>query len=305
MSSSEARISVTDCPDGPSSSLPALVNLEIDVLLRERGPARAPPDHIAIRCVEERARIEVTMQGRTHDSSLDLGALAPEHRPRAIALAAAELVHSMSNRPIEVPPPKPAATTAAPSARQPLESPPIDDARLTARQRPTLTAGGLVTWLGQPATALFGARVAFRAPVSALLAPAVSVEAATGGFHAESAQVSVTTLSTGAALCFGVTTGSLRWEAGPGARFGWVRLAGEPDTGASFEGDDVAGAWGGLEARARAVYGVSAKRSPSFALELGAGLVTLPVRGTIDGTERVYSVDGPWITIGAEVGIAL
>ena len=295
----ELHIEVTGCPDGSSSSLPALVKLEIDVLLREPGPTHAPPDHITIQCVEDSARITVTMQGQLRDSRIDLGALTPDHRPRAIALAAAELVHSMSNRPVEVPPPKPAV--AAP----PLdESPALEPARRTAWQRPTLAVGGVATWLGQPATVLFGARAAFRAPLSALLAPAVSIEAATGGFHADSAEVSVTTVSAAATLYFGVSTGTVRWDAGPGARIGWVRMRGEPDAGAAFEGHDLSGAWGGLEACVRAAYGISQSRSPSFALELGAGIVTLPVHGRVDGTERVYSVAGPWLSIGAEVGIA-
>lgn len=300
VSSPEPRIEATGCPDDPSNPLPALVKLEIDVLLRERGPTRAPPDHIAIRCADERARIEVTIEDRIRDSSIDLSALTPDHRPRAIALATAELVHSMSSRPVEPPPPKPAAPTPAVS-----EGPPLEHSQQTAWQRPTLAVGGLATWLGQPATALFGARAAFQAPVSALLAPALSAEAVTGGFHTESAEVSVTALSAGAVLYFGVTTGSVRWDAGPGARFGWVRLAGDPGAGASFEGHDLAGAWGGLEARVRAAYGISPNRFPLFALELGAGLVTLPVHGLIDGTERVYSVAGPYLSISAELGITL
>jgi hypothetical protein len=297
--SPEPQIEVTGCPDAPADTLRALIELEIDVLLRERGPTRAPPDHIAVRCSDERARIDVTMQDRVQSSSLDLVALAPEHRPRAIALAAAELVHSLSNRPAAAPPKAPAT---APALR---ETAPLAEPRHTAWRRPTLSAGGLVTWLGQPAAILFGGRAAFQVPVTALLAPALSVEAATGGFHTDSAQISVTTLSAGAALGFGVTTGSVRWDAGPGARFGWVRLAGEPDAATSLEGDHLAGAWGGFEARARAAYGVSSNGSPLFALEVGAGLVTLPVRGLIDGTERVYAIDGPWLSISAEVGIAL
>src|SRR5688572_3699812 len=190
VSSPEPELEVEGCPEGPTSPLPALVKLEIDVLLRERGPTRAPPDRIAIRCAEEWARIEVTMQGERRESSIDLGALTPDHRPRAIALAAAELVHSMSNRPVRTPPAKPAATPVAPSELRALEHP-----QKRAWQRPTLALGGLVTWLGQPAAALFGARAAFHVPVSGLVISALSAEGATGGFHADSAEVSVTTLS--------------------------------------------------------------------------------------------------------------
>jgi hypothetical protein len=293
----EPRIEVADCPDGQSTTLPALVKLEIDVLIRERGPARAPPDHIVIRCTAERVHLEVAMRGRVQDSSIVVGALAPDHRPRAIALAAAELVHSMSNRP-ERAPPKPAAPAPPPSG------PPLEHEN-SAWRRPALAAGVLTTWLGTPSTVLFGARAVLHTPVSALIAPAFSVEAATGGFHADAARISATALSAGASLRFGVTTGAVRWDAGPGARFGWVRLSGEPDAGASLEGGDVAGAWGGVEARARAAYAFSPSASPLLAIELGTGLVTLPVRGLIDGAGRAYAVEGLWVSASAQVGIAL
>jgi hypothetical protein len=295
VATAEPQIEVTDCPDGTASPLPALVKLEIDVLLRERGPTRVPPDHIAIRCAAERARIVVSMQGRVQESSIDVGALAPDHRPRAIALAVAELVHSLSNRPDEAP-----AQPAAPAPRELAPQP-----EKAAWRRPTLAVGGLAVWLGQPSTVLFGARAALHAPVSALLAPAFSVEAATGGFQADAARIAATALSAGASLRFGVTTGNVRLDAGPAARFGWARLSGEPEAGASLEGDDLAGVWGGVEARARAAYGFSPNASPLFALELGAGLVTLPVRGLIDGSERAYAIDGAWLSVSAEVGIAL
>src|SRR6185295_2811692 len=65
---SAPRTLVENCPDELVTRLPALTKLEIDVLLRERGPTRAPPERIAFRCEEDAARIEVTMAGAARSS---------------------------------------------------------------------------------------------------------------------------------------------------------------------------------------------------------------------------------------------
>jgi hypothetical protein len=291
----EPQIQVKDCPE----ELPAVVKLEIDVLLRERGPTRAPPERIAIHCAEERAQIQVTMDGASRESSLELGVLAPEHRARAVALAAAELVHSMSSRP-RVAAVKP---TAAPTPAPTSESAPREVASPRAWQRPTLLVGGLVEWLGEPATSLFGARVAFHYPIGRVVVPSLSVDGTLGGFSTQSARVSVATLSAASHVYFGANTGSVRFDAGPGVRLGWLRLAGQPDETSMLEGRSLAAAWGGPEARARVAYGAS--RSSVLALELGAGVAVLPVRGLIDGVQRVYAVEGPWLSLCAQVGIGL
>lgn len=300
----EPEVEVAACPTELASPLPAAVKLELDVLLRERGAARAPPDRVSIRCAGDRVRIEVTMQGASRESSIDVGALSADHRARAIALATAELVHSMSSSVPEAPPPvapPKATTTAVPAAAEQEES----NAPRRAWQRSTLAVGGVAHWLGKPAAVLFGARAAFRSPVSNLLVPTLAFEGSGGGFHARSAQISIATLSAGAVLGFGLTTGSVRVEVGPGARFGWVRLSGEPDAGVTLEGHGLSAAWGGPEARARVAVSPSPERSPLFALELGAGFVALPVRGLVDGSERVYAVDGPWLSVSAEVGFGI
>src|SRR5690349_13816002 len=85
------RVQVANCDPVFAARLPSVVKLEIDVLLRERGPTRSPPENIVVRCQDELALIEVTMEGASRASTLDLRALASEHRARAVGLAAAEL----------------------------------------------------------------------------------------------------------------------------------------------------------------------------------------------------------------------
>src|SRR5262245_46959016 len=90
----DLQVQVVSCPDEIAASVPAGVKLEIDVLFREHGPTRTPPDRIVVRCDGAAAEITVAMGGVSRTSTVDLGALAAEHRARALALAAAELVHA-------------------------------------------------------------------------------------------------------------------------------------------------------------------------------------------------------------------
>lgn len=297
-----AGIRIDDCPEELAASLPAVIKLEIDVLLRERGPTRAPPESIQVRCEGPAARIAVTLDGTSRESTIDLAVLAPDHRARAVALAAAELVHSLSNR------------SRAPTAQPKLAPPPRNPnpessapppAPQSASQGPALLLGGLAEWLGKPAHALIGARLAFLYPLGQFLVPALSLDGALTSFPARSARVSAEAVATGLHLYVETTTRKLRVAAGPGARLGWVHLAGHPDANSTLEGHSLSAAWAGPELRARVTYDVAETRAPLLALELGAGIVALPVRGLVDGTERVYAIEGHWLSLCAELGLSL
>jgi len=293
----ELPVEVNGCADEIATALPSLVSLEIDVLVRERGPTRAPPERIAIRCAGATAHIEVALAGARRASSLDLGALAPEHAARAVALAAAELVDAMS---APVPPP--------PAASAPLASPlappsPVRDAPSGASaRRPAVLIGALAEWLGQPRQALWGLRLALHFPVGAVVVPALSLDGSYGDFASGSAQVSVRTLGAAAHVYLGTSTGKLRFAAGPGARLGWAELRGEAPAGSPLEGLALSAAWGGPELRARVAY--APFDAGLLGLELGAGLVVLPVRGLVDGNARVYAIEGGWLSACAQAGIA-
>ena len=298
------RMQVAGCTDDIAARLPSVVKLEIDVLLRERGPARIPPESIAVRCDAERARIEVTLGGATRASTIDLQALAAEHRARAVALAAAELVHAMAAQPRgQEPTPSPAAPPAMPRAAEADRSA-VDSSGRRSLARPALLAGGFAEWRGNPAVLLLGGRIAVQYPLGRVVTPELSVDAAFGGIHSTSARVAVQSVATAAHVYFGGWTGSVRWEAGPGARFGWVRLAGQPDPGSALQGGTVNAAWGGPELRARVAYAASLLDPALIALEGAVGVVALPVRGLRDGTESVYAVEGAWLSIGVQAGLA-
>jgi hypothetical protein len=301
--SSALRVEVVNCSEGFADRLPAIVKLEIDVLLRERGPAQSPPEKIAVRCADERAHIEVTMGGAARASTVDLRQLAADHRARAVALAAAELVHAMAGGPpaAEPPPNAPASPVIAPAQADRS----ADAATRRSSPGPALFMGGLAEWRGNPAILLLGGRAAFQYPLGKVVIPEVSLDATFGGVSARSARVTAQSVSMAAHLYFGATTGSVRWDVGPGARFGWVRLAGQPEAGSGLEGDTVTAAWGGPELRARVAYRASQLRPALLSLQLGAGFVALPVRGLLDGNEPIYAVEGPWISVCVEVGLGL
>jgi hypothetical protein len=297
------RVRVANCADDLAGRLPSVVKLEIDVLLRERGPTRSPPETIAVRCEEEKAHIEVTLDGASRASTIDLHALAAEHRARAVGLAAAELVHAMAGRPRaqDAPPSSP----TPPMLRAESDRPALDASARRFSPGPTLLVGGLLEWRGNPAALLIGGRMAFQYPLGKVVIPALSVDASFGGIPSRSAHVAAQTVSTGAHLYFGTTTGSVRWDVGPGARLGWVHLVGQPDPGSGLQGHTLNAAWGGPEVRARVAYSASPLRPALLALELGAGVVALPVHGLLDGTEPVYAVEGLWMSVCAAVGLGL
>ena len=297
------RVENAGCPDAIVPGLAAGVKLEIEVLMRERGAVGATPDIITIGCDESAARIAVSMAGARRESTVDLAALAPEHRARALALATAELVHAMNGvSAADAPPtatPGPVGQTVARPPAAPEATPPA------RRARPELLAGGLAEWLGNPTALLFGARVALRAPLGRFFVPALSVDGSAGSVPVPSAEVAVETVTAAAHLYVGRTIGRLRFDAGPGTRWGWVRVSGRPLAGATLEGSSVTAVCGGPELRARVGYGRTERRFPMIAVEVGVGFVARAMRGLRDGTERVYSVEGTWVSLSAALGFGL
>jgi hypothetical protein len=148
---------------------------------------------------------------------------------------------------------------------------------------------------------LLGGRLGLHYPLGRVVVPSISVDGALGAIRTPSAEVMIQSAAAAAHLYFGTMTGRVAWEVGPGAGIGWVHLVGKPAAGSGLEGHTVAALWGGPEMRARVSY----VRSPTIALELGAGFIALPVLGLLDGSQHVYSVEGPWASVCAEIGLGL
>ena len=166
-------------------------------------------------------------------------------------------------------------------------------------------AGGLAQWLGNPTALLLGARVSLRAPLGRFLVPALSIDGSLGNLPVPSAEIAIETATGAVHLYVGRTLGRLRFDAGPGMRWGWVHVTGRPLAGATLDGSSVTAIWGGPELRARVGTSGSERRFPVIAVELGAGFVARPMRGLRDGTEPVYAVEGTWLSLSAELGFGL
>lgn len=313
------QVSVVDCPAEIAASLTAGVKLEIEVLLREQAGTAAPPEAVSIRCVDARADIAVTMAGARRKTTVELGGLAVEHRARAVGLAAAELVQASINERTAA---ASTSTSTASGSPAPTAAPTPTAARLTdptvtttagtgsspasAGPRTSLAVGGLAQWLGRPAAVLLGARVALRTPLGNVLLVVPSVEGAMGTASTPNAEVEARTATAGLALCAGRTTGPLRLEAGPGVRLGWAHLSGRPAAAVSnVDGAQLSAVWGGPEVRARVAYRPTDRSSLVVGFELGAGLVVRPVHGLRDGADRVYAIEGTWLSVALELALGI
>lgn len=302
-------VRVTGCPEQLGAILPALLNLEIQVLRRERGATRGLPDGIDVRCAGDGALVEITVAGIRRTSSIPLGALAAEHRARALALAAAELVDALAAGAVAAMP-SPASTSAlVVPALPPPSVPPVAADRSTdapsvpAPPGPTVLAGGTAEWLGRPAAVLLGARIAYQHPLSRLFAPMLSLDGSIGDVTAPSGRVSARTLGLGAHLFLRTSARGLRLEVGPGVRLGWAQVAGRPAASSSLEGRALSAWWGGPELRLRA--STTSRRGAHVALELGGGIVALPVRGLVDGGVAAYAIEGGWLSLSLQLGLDL
>jgi len=290
----ELPVRVAGCVDEMASALPALVSLEIDVLLRERAAGGAP-ESIFVRCGDDAAQIEVALAGARRTSTLAFGALAPEHRARAVALAAAELVDAMSRPATTAEPTAPAPATPAALAAPPasVEGGASSVASRPTAARPAVLVGAVADWLGQPKQVLFGGRLTLLYPVGRFVTPALSADASFADFASASGHVSARALGAAAHLYAGAAARKLRFDAGPGARVGWVRLRGESPAASPLEGAALSALWAGPELRARVAY--APFHAAVVALDVGRGLV--------NGTTPAYSIEGPWLSACLQAGV--
>ena len=285
-------VTVLGCSDELTARLPALVNLEVDVLMRERGATRGAPETVVVRCGEPGdgdVGVEVALAGARRASRVALGGMAPEHRARALALAIAELGDALSAAP---PPPVP--------------PPPVESRSPSSTRSPSLLAGGTVEWLGRPAAVLLGGRLTYQHRSfdvgGAFVTPLVSLGGSAGEAAVSAGQVAVRTVTGGVHLLTGTVRGHLRVEAGPGFRFGWGRLTGETTAASALEGRSLSAWWGGPEVCLRTT---AARGGARLALELAAGWAVLPTRGLIDGGPTAYALQGTWLSATLQFGLSL
>jgi hypothetical protein len=264
--------------------------------------------------------IEVALPRARREARVALGGMALKHRARALALAAAELVDALaaavppvaaspdqSRAPTKQPVP---ATVQAERTTPPAMAPATATATTTTTTTTTTTArspsallGGTVDWLGKPATLLVGARLSYLHPLGGFVTPMLSLDGNVGEATSSVGRVAARTVAGGIHVLLRAPLGRLRVDIGPGLRFGWVHLAGKPEAGSILEGHALSAWWGGPEVRMRTT--TTWGRGWAGALELGAGLVVLPVRGLVDGGAAAYALDGAWLSLALQLGVDL
>jgi hypothetical protein len=294
---------VDDCPPDLSERLPAVVRLEVMVLVRERHVAGPFIQWIAVRCEGDTARIDAAVAGAIRSSIVDSHAIAPEHRARVLGLSAAELVDAMWNEAQK--------KSARPVSTAPEVSRPAEVVQTASRpDRPPSFAigiGGVVERVGRPATLALGGRLGIALGIGPFFTSVLSLDATSGDAPTDAATVGVLSLCAGAHLLVGRALGRLSWGVGPGMHAGWVRLDGKPSAESGLEGRSFSASWAGAALRGRLAWslGSGGGLAPFTALEGDAGLVLVPVRGMQDANRRVFSLDGPWLTVALSAGISL
>jgi hypothetical protein len=113
--------------------------------------------------------------------------------------------------------------------------------------------------------------------------------------------VRLTTASVALAAALHLRAGNTGFYTGPGGRLGFTRMLGEPSDGTRNEGKSFFAPYGGLMWWNRVEY--RASDGVRLALELEAGLITLPARA-LSGMTRVLALEGVWLTTGVSLGFA-
>jgi hypothetical protein len=256
-----------------------------------------------VRCDGDAVHIDATAGSAIRGSTVDLRAIAPDHRARALGLAAAEIVDARWNETQGTGAAPSSTDSVAPARVEPVTAAPPAD------RPPTVAVGlgGVIERAGRPGALLAGGRLGIALKVAPLFTPVVSVDAVFGEAATDPAAVGVRSFSAAAHLLAGRATGPLSWGLGPGVHAGWVRLDGRPSAQSGLEGQSVSAAFVGPALRARIECLLGSRRAvvPFAALEGDAGLVLLPVRGLQDGGRRVFELDGPWLTLALSVGATL
>ena len=230
---SELRVENAGCPEAIVPGLAAGVKLEIEVPDARARPDGAFPDSIAIGCDESAGAHRGHDGGRAGaQSTVDLGALAPEHRARALALAAAELVHAMNGAPVPEAPP---ATTP------PAAPPPVVSRSTAARgadpRRPPRARGPAA---GRRSRAMAGQSDGLAAgrprraslPAGPVLrAGALDRRLRSGACPCRRRRIAIETVAAAVHLYVGTTVGTPALRGGPGNALGLGARHGRPLAG--------------------------------------------------------------------------
>jgi hypothetical protein len=229
----------------------------------------------------DRFTIEVADQGtgRTRSRPISFADVTPDARPRALALAVAELVRSTEAA-------LSAETRAPAAALEPAVTPSPDSGPRGAALADVRAYPGAhtVLWGGRVAMALDRAR--WRGELD--------LGAAGGSRQVSLGRVDVTLAAAGLAVGPRFRAGAWAFDLGAVGELGWARIDGEPG-----QGGVTAGSGSGLTAAfgARAGAEAPASRSLRFRLVVEAGGVARRLTGDVNDVEAA-GISGPYVRLG-------
>lgn len=248
-----------------------------------------PPELVRVICGRERAT--VTLDESPSANEVDLLATRKAAWPRLLALSISEIVIEARARvPLEAPQGAPAPVTSGRSA------PPLRSAS-DARWR--FFSSLLVRRALRTRAFLAGPELGAASALWRHFSVAADVRIELGQKNTELARVDWFSASAAAVALLDSNVGPWDFAAGPGFRVGYLRLS--PSVRQeNAVGHDLSGVWAGPELVGRVRYDVGAHW---FALlSADGGIVTAPVRGLVNGEQRLIDTGGAWISAGLGLG---
>jgi hypothetical protein len=280
--------------------------LELETLQKERSrKLRERVQRLRIECQGLLTRIEVHVDsGRALHTLADHSSLALNDRARATALAAAELIDELS---VE------STTPSTPKAdAQPAPAPSSATTAPRTASDPTLlrmSAAARLHYLGQPGAWLYGAIIEPQLSLNRLFSLNVDLGFALGTRGLTHSDIRVLTASSAAKLLAASMDGAIAWGIGPGFRFGYASLSATPKPSTALQGETLDGIWAGPCFHGSVWLPLSQSDTPSrgpwLGLSMEAGFVALPLTGTLDGHEKVYTIGGSWFFTSVHFGVPI
>lgn len=281
------RVAPPACPMAPLS-IPAFVDsLRVELASGARGPGSSLVTLAIEPCDTSTARVRVAVvrepAGASAGRDVGLEDIAWDARPRALALAVAELVRS-------------AEASAAPPSPEPSAAPPAPPVAPVPEERHLqvgVAADGVLQLYPARDTVLWGGRLAAslsRGPWSA----AVYGEGAVGGHSYDVGDVSLQSFGGGLVLGRDVSTRRLVLTPAIVGGLGWARIQGHAATP-----EVRARSGSGLTAAVRARLAAQTALVPALSLRAfaEAGWMARAFDATVDGT-RAAGLSGATIVVG-------
>lgn len=288
----EVVLETGSCPELDALETQRLLMLELkrEIVV---GPAEVvvPAYRASFRCVRQQGLAEVTMSssGRQMNQSLSLATYPTEAWPRLAALALAELVRTLEDKPTAILLSK--AEAAGPAA--------ADERAVVSRWRAAGIVGSL--WPAGSGLPVWTAGAAVRRAFSQRAGASLGLLAHFGERRDSLGVVKVTGASMRALFDLEWVLGPFTVAPGAGVRGGAFWLEGRPTDSELATGSTLSGPWGGGCLSLAVSYAPT--RTVFFAVNLETGWALFGLIGHSDGTSPLV-LSRAWVGASAAIGVA-